>query len=90
MLGLLAIFEAAKEAGMWDLVMYTGGVSGSCWALGGMAIAQTRYTARSDRCCFDDSLLYLGRILDKARSCALREALDAVRVAVLAMAFSTR
>ena len=34
MLGFLGTMEAAKEAGMWDLIMYTGGVSGSCWALG--------------------------------------------------------
>lgn len=35
MLGFLGTMEAAKEAGMWDLIMYTAGVSGSCWALGG-------------------------------------------------------
>lgn len=40
MLGFLGTMEAAKEAGMWDLIMYTGGVSGSCWALGCESLTQ--------------------------------------------------
>lgn len=32
--GFLATIQALQDAGVWSLVAYTAGVSGSCWALG--------------------------------------------------------
>jgi len=34
-LGFISTIMAFQELGVWPLITYAAGVSGSCWALGG-------------------------------------------------------
>ena len=51
-LGFLAYIEEmqSKEEGLWDLIMYVAGVSGSCWTIGGLySVANMNATGLLDR-----------------------------------------
>lgn len=71
--------------------MYTGGVSGSCWALGGAYFLERDpfWSVVTERSRFLRSVLHVGGVFDEESAGALCETLNAVRFYLRPLVSST-